>query len=132
MQEDMQDLFTSEEEKKAQRMRTPQELAAELDDIDKGSSASMRFLQPGSNEVDLTMATDMQERIFEFGDEENPRRVRRIIVNFADNSAPLCLPISVARKLKPFLQRGYRKLEIIRTGSGINTDYSVVPFSEEK
>lgn len=114
-----------------QKPKTPEELAAELDDIDRSSSGGMRFLQPGSNEVDLTMATDMQERMFKFGDEENPRRVRRVIVSFADGSAPLCLPISVARKVKPFLERGYTKLEIIRTGSGINTDYSVVPYTEE-
>ena len=104
-----------------------------FDEIDKQAADQARFIKLVEGQ-DLTLQfyperTEIKEVDFQ-GDGKLTPRVNFIVTDPTgklEGEREISFGIPTAKRITTFLRKGINRLEIIRTGSGLNTKYDFIP-----
>lgn len=101
-----------------------------FDEIDKQAEDQSRYIKLVEGQ-DMTLQfyperTEIKEVDFQ-GDGELTKRVNFIVKDPTGKDKEISFGIPTAKRITAFLRKGITKLEIIRTGSGLNTKYDFIP-----
>ena len=96
----------------------------------KEEARSQEFdtLQDGENIIDLKefIELSVKEFIYTSNDKEVKRK-KLVVIRKGSEDKPLYLPISIHDTLLEFIGKKHTKVNIIKSGEGLKTKYTVIP-----
>ena len=106
---------------------------ATFDEIDKEAADQARFIKPveGQNLILQFYPNRTEIKEVDFQNDGNvTKRVNFIVTDATgrlEGEKEISFGVPTAKRIIAYLRRGLNQLEVIRTGSGLNTRYDFIP-----